>query len=290
MYYVRNMRSTLLAVLVAALIPACIVGTGDVTGSGSGSNPAGGGGGGGTGGGGGGGTGGGGGGGSSMPTPMVGITADTPSLTSDLGVQNVINLTVSGSMGFAGDVSLTAAVVDAGGSRMTDWVATLDTATVTLPQDGSQTVKLTVSAPGDVANLNGKIVVTGTSTAADAVANISATLKPQLDVMFLLDPNDSTKCAYPAGVNQAYHLKVGRTIAVYNPSASLGMIVHVDSGISGFPHESTSPPGTAPGAAYMGTVTAAGTSGSFYCHSGIGGTLSDGASSGNQHPVLEVVP
>ena len=79
-------------------------------------------------------------------------------------------------------------------------------------------------------------------------------------------------CDYPVdhGPNNPYKIKVGRQIAVYNNSATLGMVVHTNGVIAGFPHEEPeAAPGTTHGNAYISTIAAtavAGDEDQFYCH------------------------
>lgn len=194
--------------------------------------------------------------------PRVVIALDKTTLTSDLNVENTVTVTLTSMMGFTGDVTLAASAVD-GSTALSDWAAGLNNTTVTLAADQTATATLTVRAMGDVGALTGNVKVTATSTAAEADASVAVTFNPVLRIAFT---DENGACGYSIAHNtvpNAWKIKAGRQIAIVNPSATLGMTVHTDNTIEGFPHESGS---TAPGAAYTRTVTAAGQTSSFYCH------------------------
>jgi hypothetical protein len=186
-------------------------------------------------------------------------------VTSDLNVDNTVTVTVTGSMGFTGDVTLAATAADAGSVAITDWSATLATTTVTLTADGTQTAMLTLKAMGDTAALAGNLTVTATSTADPATAAVAVTFNPVLHVVFA-DNGAGTVVYPPHAINNPYLLKIGRQMAVYNGSSTKILVVHTNNVITGLSHEGSSP-GTAPGAAYLNTLTgAAGDEDNFYCH------------------------
>jgi hypothetical protein len=210
-------------------------------------------------------------------------------VTSDLGVDNTITVTVTGSMGFAGDVTLAVAATDSSSAAISDWATTLATTTVTLAQDGTQTATLKISALGDTAALAGTVKVTASSTAPSVDASISVTFNPVFDVTFMDD--GTGKAVYPInhGVNNPFQVKVGRTLAVYNGSPTKILVVHSD-GIAGFPHEGSSP-GTASGAAYMGSgpLTAVGDETAFDCHNDQGPTTELLDPGSTNRPYVKVV-
>jgi hypothetical protein len=127
------------------------------------------------------------------------------------------------------------------------------------------TTTLKLSAMGDTKALTGALKVTATSSVAEASTSVNVTFNPVLDVTF----NDSGagKCVYPVGkgVNTPWMITAGRQIKVINGSATLGLQVHTNGSVAGFPHENNVTP---PGEAYTRTVTTAGDIDEFYCHAG----------------------
>src|SRR5437899_2096210 len=99
----RTMRTPLLAAALGLGLAGCLVGdTGtpgsggdDDTGSNPGSNP-----------------------GSNTNTPKVSVTLDKTALSTELMSTNMVTVTVRGSGGFSGSVTLAASVVDAAGTPM----------------------------------------------------------------------------------------------------------------------------------------------------------------------------
>lgn len=224
-------------------------------------------------------------------TPRVGITVDQTTLPAmDLGQSSSVAITLTSMMGFAGDVTLAATVADATNAPITDWTTNLDMTTLTVAADGTATAHVAIAAMGDAAMVAGKVKITATSGTLSADATVDVTFNPVFRVTYTAN---GTNCAYPTDgtVANPYKVKAGRKLAVFNGGNSLAFVIHgpASPGVEGFQHESTSPPGTAAGAAYMSdTLTYDNAAGpiQFYCHSGTQNTLS-GATTGNY---FEVVP
>jgi hypothetical protein len=222
---------------------------------------------------------------------MISVSVDKSTLTSDLNVDAPVVVTVTSAMGFTGPVTLAVAAADSTNAPISDWTTSLDSTTLTVPADGTATANLKLSAQGDAAELAGTLTITATpgdTTVTPANATVAVTLNPVLDITFADDGNGN--CVYPAGhlgANNPYKLKAGRTISVYNGSANLGMVVHVDPGVANFPHESTSAPGTLAGQAYTRqNVGNPGDQATFYCHAGVNNTMNSGS---NPYPQLQIV-
>lgn len=202
------------------------------------------------------------------PVPRVDLSVDKPAVTTDLNVDNTIVVTATGAMGFAGDVTLTAAVSDSSGTALNGWT-TLATSTITLATDGTGTADLKLKIPPNAPTLTGTIKISATSTAAASETSVAVTANPV--VIVKISENGAGQCAYPAyPVNSPLRVKAGRMLKIVNNTTKL-MTVHVDPGISGLPHES----GTiSNGQSYNGTLMSAGDAGNFYCHNG-GNTIVD---------------
>ena len=60
-------------------------------------------------------------GGSQDPVPRVALSVDKPAVSTELLTKNMITVTLTGSGGFAGDVTLAATVVDASSQPVPGW-------------------------------------------------------------------------------------------------------------------------------------------------------------------------
>src|SRR3954465_2713709 len=102
------MRTPLLAAALGLCLAGCLVGESDSTTAGgdddTGSNP---------------------GPGSNPSTKQVDVTADKATVPTEPKTANVVNVTVTGSGGFSGNVGLSAAIVDANQNPIADWTVDL---------------------------------------------------------------------------------------------------------------------------------------------------------------------
>ena len=196
-------------------------------------------------------------------TPRVSLSVDLPTVTSNLNVDNMVTITATSMMGYAGTVTLTAAA-DSNGTPITDWGATFDNATLTLTAGGTATAKVDIKAMGDTAMLAGNMKITATGAPSPVDVSVAATFNPTLTVKF---GDSAGTCVYDTDhfVANPFNLKAGRSIEVINGSATLPFTVHVGPTLSGFTHEGGK---TAAGGSYMGTSNATdiGTTAQFYCH------------------------
>ena len=215
-------------------------------------------------------------------TPHVSLTVDKPTITSDLNVETDVTVTATSEMGYAGTVTLAVDVKDASNAAITDWTNTLDQTSLTLTSGGTATAKLKVSAMGDTAALAGNITVTATGAQTPGTAAVAVTFNP---VVAITIADAQGTCSYPPLAT--HNIKAGRQLALYNGSSSLVMVIHTNGSISGFDHEATNP-GTAPGQAYINTLTTAGQADQPYCHyQGETGHLMTGNS--NAGPIIQTV-
>jgi cysteine-rich repeat protein len=218
-------------------------------------------------------------------TPHVSVTVDKATITTDLNVETDVTVTATSEMGFAGTVTLAAAAMDSSNAAITDWVNTLDQASLTLASGGTATAKLKVSAAGDAAMLAGNITVTATGAATPGTATVAVTFNPIADVTF---GDNAGTCEYPTTRN--FKIKAGRQLAVYNASTTSKLVVHTGGQITGLPHEGDT--GTAAGQAYINTLSTAGQADQIYCHndgtaSPANGYLATGVQ--NNGPVIQTV-
>jgi cysteine-rich repeat protein len=206
-------------------------------------------------------------------TPRVGIAVDKSTLTTDLLVNNEINVTLTSVNGFTGDVTLTATVVDGTQAAITGWTTTLSKTTVTLAAEATDTAKMTLRIPGDSTPLAGSVKITATSTAGSADAAIAVTANPVATITYLTTGNT---CVYPADFalsTTPIRLKVNRMLRVVNGTdptttgcggTACRMQIHFDAGTTGINHQGS--PMNA-GSTYDQTPTAANATGvTFYCH------------------------
>jgi hypothetical protein len=194
---------------------------------------------------------------------------------------NKVTITAQGSMGFAGTVNLSGALFDSNNAAIANVTPTFSTSTITLTTDGTGTADVTVNAPGDISDLNTTLKITATSSAAEADAQVAFMFNPVFDIVWTNPTgNQGVYEADHIGQTQAYSIKAGRQIAVYNGS-TVQLTVHTNGDVTGFPHENAQ---TAPNQAYIKTLTTAGDGpGEFYWHNSDNETQS-------QHSFVKVVP
>jgi cysteine-rich repeat protein len=219
-----------------------------------------------------------------VATPRVTLSVDKPTITSDLGVDNTIVVTATSEMGFAGTITLAATAKDSTNAVISDWTTALDQTSLTLDANGTATANLTLSALGDAAMLGGTVTVTATGAPTAATTDIGVTFNGVVDLT--IGDNNGT-CAYPTV--QVWKVKTGRQLAVYNGSTTKKFVIHTGGAIQGFPHEGDA--GTAPGAAYINTLTG-GQGDQIYCHNGgtvtgANGYLLTGTTNG---PIIQLTP
>jgi len=234
------MRSILLAVLAVA--SACTV---DIGGNGS------------TGGGGGGGGGGDTGGSGTTDTGRVSATVDQDAVTTELGQTVKLTYALASMNGYAGTVTATPSVTNAGGTAVAGWTLTADQPTVNLAADGTAQIVLTVVIPTDDAEL-APIIKLGLSDGT-TTATVASSFTVMNQVTVMLDVAGSASglhTTWPAK-NAPLRIMSGATVIFHNGD----IVAHEIHSGGGIPHESGS---LAAGAEYkIANVTS---DASWYCH------------------------
>jgi hypothetical protein len=252
------MRTPLLAAFLGFTLVGCLVGdsgtpgTGgdDGTGSnpGSGSDP------------------GSGSGSGSNLTPTVTAIADKMAVTTELGKDEVITLTLTSGGSFAGDVTVTPTLVDSAGAALADGITVTGQPTVTLAANGMATAAYTVKVPSNATGTD----LTGASVKFDLSS--TAGLKQLASTLNVTAVFTATYAA-GLGANVAMHpdralqitVKKGAKIHFHNADTA----VHITHGDGAFPHETTGATGGLANATYevLTANLAAGASGNLGCHS-----------------------
>jgi hypothetical protein len=241
------MRSLLLATLAVIAIPAC---TNDITG--------------GSGGGGGGGGGGDDGSGTGdtcscpdgstlpagecateCPAPSSGagaiaVATDMATYPGQLSTSVAANVTVTGSQGFSGLVTLAATITaGAGGAAITEWPVTLDNTMVSVTMNGTATAKATIMIPStaipstDTKTLSGTLNITATPmattvTAASTTAALAITNALEIDMSAT-----TSACTFPAATIAGIQVAVGTTVNWKNVGTANDLTIHVDNSPTG---------------------------------------------------------
>ena len=267
------MRSPILAGVLALLIPACIVGSGEITGTGDDGTGGTGGTGGGTGGGDGtdGGTGGGtGSGGGNTSTPRIAGAIDKATVSTQLGKTETVTVTVTSMNNFAGAVTVTPTLLN-GTTALNGWTITADPATVNLAAGASMPVQLSVKIPTDAAALTPDLKIDLAGGSATASVDSAFTIAKVLEVDIDAGTGTSSPHTKLPSPNSPIRVRSGTQLVFHNGDN----IQHVIHGDGGIPHENTSLGGA--GTDYKVTVTNDAT---WYCHNHEG--------SGQARPVLIV--
>lgn len=210
-------------------------------------------------------------------TAKVDVTLDKPTLMTELKTANPITVTVKGSGGFSGEVTLTATMTDASGAALPGWTVDLSAPSVTLTADGTATAVATVKVPPLSAGLVGTVKVTGASSTTLGT-NVAASMVTALkQVTFAIKVDSTGKCVYPAdggNASKPVTVAVGTKIRFFNTgtanfeihSNNKALIAHQGQppGAPGAP-DGTADPVTEANTAFEQTPTITGNT-SWYCH------------------------
>jgi cysteine-rich repeat protein len=251
----RNMRTPLLAGLLALLIPACTDGISDIGGGGDDTGGAG-------------ATCGNGavesgeacddgnvvaGDGcsdtcaSETSTPRLNMSADKTTISTELRTMHPITLTLNGVGGFGETVNLTASVVDATDTPLAGWMVTLASPSVEVPTNGMTTVVATLKVPSVYAVDAGKVKIVATSSLGTQTVTTDVAVANQITWNVKVDAANGG-CIYPAAIdggNQASPIlvKIGTKIRFFNDGAT-DLVVHTNSA-NGVTHQDQLPNGKA---------------------------------------------
>jgi hypothetical protein len=168
---------------------------------------------------------------------QIAIATDMATYTGQLMTTVTANVTVTGSQGFSGLVTLAATVTDSTGTALTEWPVALDNTTVSVTMNGTATAKATITIPStaipsnDTTTLSGVLNISATPmstavTAQSATAALSIANTLELDMSA-----NATNCTFPtnaAGIQVA----VGTTINWKNTGTAT-FVIHVDNSPTG---------------------------------------------------------
>jgi hypothetical protein len=200
-----------------------------------------------------------------LPIPRLEVTVDKPTVATELLSTNMITVTLTGSGGFAGDVPLTATVVDAADAPIPGWAVVLDKATVTVPTDGVATAVATLTIPSQASALAGRVKIVAATTVEGTHTQESA-ITALNQVTFTVKLNANGQCDY-APLMGAKNMTVGTKVRWLNGEAAGGnnITIHINGNGTGLNHQPD--PGSAPGAAYEQIIgTASANAAIWYCH------------------------
>jgi hypothetical protein len=238
------------------------------------------------GGGGGGGGGSGSGSGSGSASNGLSVTVDKATIDTELMTTHTINVALQGTGGFAGDVSLTASVVDAAGTAIPDWTVTLSTPSVTLAANGTGAVTAELKIPSATLALSGKVKINATSTAANVEVNTAVTALNQV-TFAVSQTGDPAQCAYPASGGNAANpvvVLVNTKVRILNTGAK-SVTIH---GSGSIPHQSTAEAAKlTTNTAYEPAIGNRTGLGSWYCHAVTG--TANSPNPGAQGPAINVM-
>lgn len=191
-----------------------------------------------------------------QPTPSIASTIDRQTVSTELFTSEMLNVTVTGAMGFQGAVTLTPTVVDAQGNPIADWTVAASPATLTLTENGNMSAAIMVTIPSDSAELAATVKVTATAGTLTADVSSAFTVAQQLHISFDAGTGTSTPHAHAQALPQNMNVKSGTSIIWIN-NDTIQHEVHGDNGIQ---HEGGP---LDPGATYTVQLTA---TGQWYCH------------------------
>jgi len=153
-------------------------------------------------------------------------------ISTELKTSNPIMVTVKGSDGFSGNVTLSAAIVDANNAPLAGWTVDFTAPSVTLTADGTATAVATLKIPAKSTGLAGTVKIIGTSTATAGTNTAAAAVTALNQVTFALKVDAANKCVYPAdagaGAASAVTIAVGTKVRFFN-TATVNIEIHSDN-------------------------------------------------------------
>jgi len=170
--------------------------------------------------------------------PNVNVAMDRNTVTTELGKQEVVTLTLTSVNAFTGNVTVTPSLVDGTGAALTAGGLTVTGPTsVALTADGNASAMYTVKIPTDA---------TATQLAATLKLDVSSSVGSKaFSSAFTVAPNYTIDYAAGLAGNVNAHpltklklsVKKGAKITLHNADGD----VHITHGDGPFPHESTAP-------------------------------------------------
>jgi hypothetical protein len=237
------------AIALALLLPACIVGSGEIDGIGD-DDQGGGGGGGGDGSGSGSGSGSG-----TQNTPKITASVDKPTVVTELGKTESIALTVNSVNGFTGAVTITPTLM-AGTTPVTGWTIMATPPSVDLAADASATVTLSIKVPTDTASLTPTLKLELGSTAAPLSVESTFAVTNQVTINIPAGTGAGSPHAGLPAASAPLRLRMGAKVIFHNGD-TISHQIHANGGI---PHEGSA---LAAGNDYVVTPSDNAT---WYCH------------------------
>ncbi|HEY4241694.1 MAG TPA: hypothetical protein VGM88_17855 [Kofleriaceae bacterium] len=205
----------------------------------------------------------------STPTPMISGSVDKTTVSTELGKDEVVTLTVASANGFAGAVTIAPSLETTTGTSITD-VTVAGPTSLTLTAGGTQTAQYTVHIPTNTSqdSLAANLNLSLTSTAAPASATSAITIANQYTFTY----------AAGTGATVANHETTGMTVTLKRGAkmhfTNADTMIHETHGpvINGTNyHESDS--GGQPGATYeVDTIAMPPGTYQFGCHDHGAGT------------------
>lgn len=191
--------------------------------------------------------------------PRLAVTVDKPTVMTELGASTMITVTLTGTGGFAGAVTLTATVVDGAGAAIPGWTVGLNQATVNVAENGTAVAVATLQVPTRNGGLTGTVKIDAVSSLGTQSLTSAVTALNQVSVTVT---ENAGQCVYPSSA--PLEVVAGTKVRFVNKFATDNITIHVDGNANGVNHESD--PGHAINTAYEQEVT--GTTGTitWYCH------------------------
>jgi len=202
-------------------------------------------------------------------TPRLDVSVDKPTVATELNTTHMVTVTLTGSDGFGGAVTLVPSIVDAADLPLAAWTIVLDNANLNVPVDGTATAIATITIPSENKGLVGtaKFVATSTAGTGTFTASSAITALNQVTIGVTLSGG---QCVYPA--DGTINVTLGSKLRFLN-NATENITIHMQ----GFPQGNPLPqgldhqpdPGSTPATAYEQTLDVGGTLGrmaQWYCH------------------------
>lgn len=215
------------------------------------------------------------------------VTLDKSAITTEYYTKHDIKVSLQGTNGFAGDVALTATVVDGANVAIPGWTVTLSAPTVTLAANGTGEATATLTIPSATMATAATVKIKAASSAATVDLTTAVTAARQMTFNVT---QSAGRCVFqPSYGNRTAPIPmlVGTKVRIVNKGPAT-ITIHGNGAI---PHQSTAEGDKlAIDGAYEPNIrTPSATPGEWYCHAVTNGTAG-GSNPANPHILVMAPP
>lgn len=201
----------------------------------------------------------------SNKTPALNSSVDKTAVTTELGKETIITLTLTGSGGFSGDATISSSLTDSAGAPLGGGITLTGEPSVTLAANGTSNVMYSLKVPSNATgtDLTGTIKFDVSSSAGSKAITATVAIAAVFTTVYAAGLSNNRAAHPDRGLS--IPVKKGAKLRFTNADGT----VHITHGDGVFPHESTGQNGGLAGKTYE-VLTAdidVGKTGRLGCHS-----------------------